>query len=49
VGVKPTAVLLLQIVGLALISAAGFAVTAALGLALAGAGLILFSLAWERN
>jgi hypothetical protein len=47
--VKSVLILLLQLAGLALIAAAGFTIHAALGLALLGAGAIIFSLAWERN
>lgn len=46
---KPALVLLLQIVGVVLIAAAGFTVALPLGLAVSGAGFILFGLAWERE
>ncbi len=46
---KDLIVLLLQIAGVALIAAAGFIVSPALGCLVLGAGLLAFSLAWERD
>lgn len=39
----------LQVAGLAVLSAAGFSVSVALGLAVAGAGLVAFGVAVERG
>jgi hypothetical protein len=47
--VKPTLVLLLEILGVALVAAAGFVVGTALGLLAAGVGVIAFAAAWERK
>ena len=46
---KPVLIVLLEVLGVALVAAAGFVVSTALGLLAAGVGVIAFAAAWERK
>ena len=46
---KPALIVLLEVLGVGLVAAAGFVVSTALGLLVAGVGVIAFAAAWERK